>query len=144
MRNGNGSAQQLLELLTQQQQPPSKEDRVAAAIKSFNNIVKTVVEEGCPGAKEDPDHAARDNALVTMLKTSHTTAMLPEPIVDAVMRLLALEATHGQSDPGDGLRRLFNQEDGFVATCLLVAGVTLKVVEDANKQGIKIGTGQYL
>ena len=144
MRNTNGNGlprglppelAEALGLAAQQMTPAQKREQ---AKQAFDHIVGMAV-EGCPGGKEDEEHRLRDESLVTFLKTSFNVDVLPDNISEAVVRLVALQATHSDM----GLTPVFDNP-AFMPTVLLAAGVTLKVLERAQLQGVRQSTGTYL
>lgn len=143
MRNGQAVAipAELLEALTQRREPRSEEDKNAQATAAFNKLIDEAL-NGCLGAKDDASHRERDEAIVTLLRNAFNMQMLPTPVADGVCRMLAHQATHGNESVGEAFRALF--DGGLVGISILVAGVTLRVLEDANKRGVTVATGQYL
>lgn len=144
MGRGNGNAPMvdasaLVEQLLGGGQQMSAEQRKAQARASFEAIVEQSV-NGCPGAKDDEDHRLRDEALVTLIQKQMDWSLLPEAVAQGVQRYLALHVTHGPGRFGEVL----DGEGHTVTNAMLVAGVVLKVLEQASTQGVEVRTGNYL
>lgn len=140
MKNGNGRAM-LEALLGGAMERQTPEQVAQAADESFRRVIDGAL-NGCPG-QEDPQHKERDEAIFTFLRTStRRMGALPEPVQDAILRLVAFKATHAHDNVGDGLKAMMDGD--ILSDCLLAAGVTLRVMEEASKAGVPIRTGNYL
>ena len=121
--------------------PQSYEEGVAQARASFEGHLDRALGT-CPG-DADPKHRQMTESLTALVKAVYKTEIMPEPVVDAVVKLLVYDTLH-TDDHGEAFKRLF--AGPLVADALLVAGAVLRVKDLPDTTGIARtdGRGQYL
>lgn len=151
MRNGNGGGPRALAIPAELAElfgggrPKSREEEKVERLEAFASVVDTIL-NGCPGSKEDPSHAARDEALIEFVRHQAHWDMLPEPVANAVIKALAYNATHGHGELSDNLANIFDMKSKVLGIATIVAGVVLKIKDAPDTTGVARtdGRGQYL
>jgi hypothetical protein len=148
MRNGNGRGGQdvgamLAEMLGQRQAPKSDEEIKAAAQEAFDTRLDAALNGTCPG-NQDQRHAEMEQRMLGLLQTAFGggRALLPEPITDAVLKIVAFEALHHEEGFAEGLKVYGAPE--MQAVAMMVAGAVLRVKDLPETAGIKLSTGHYV
>ena len=120
-----------------QKKDETPEERLAAAKDSIEKIINASL-NGCA----DLAHRPAEEAAVAFVKSLFKVEVLPEPVADAVVRVLVGNALHGDGGPFDGMRELLG--GNLVSTAILVSAATLRVAHRPDTTGIGQGTGVYL
>ena len=121
----------------QQKKDETPEERLAGAKASLERLIDASL-NGCA----DLAHRPAEEAAVAFVKSLYRLEVLPEPVADAVVRVLVGAALHGDTGPNEGMRELL--ADKAITTAILVSAATLRVAGQPDTAGIPEGTGVYL
>lgn len=112
------------------------EERAAEAKEAFTKLLDAAI-QGC----EDHNHRAVEEHAIGVLRGMFDFAVLPEPVANAVARVLVNKAMH-DGDPADGLKWLLSADT--ITNALVIAGATLRFAQHADTAGVPTSTGVYL